>query len=126
MATTNPGNFTKVIEKFLDQVQQEVGENLEKGLDQAQDLLIDQLKDASPKGESGDHYADHWKPAEKGKGYRKIKNDKTVEWKNGHDKHLAGILEYSTKHSKPHIESTRRKSRRKILKILKDSITNGA
>ena len=121
MASTNLTDFTKAIDKFLDQCEKEVGENLESGLDEAQNYLLNQLQDASPR-KTGD-YAAHWKPSGKGKGYRVIKNDKLVEWKNGHDKHLAGILEYSTRHSKPHIESTKRKARPKILKILKESIT---
>ena len=124
MATTNLGDFTKSLEKILDEYKKDVTKSLEGGLDEAQDYLTEQLKAASPK-RTGD-YAAHWKPGSKGEGYRTVKNDKIVEWKNGHDKHLAGILEYSTNHSKPHIESTRRKARPKIIKILKESIKNGA
>lgn len=122
MATVNPGDFTKQIEKILDEYQKDVTENLEKGLDEAQDLLISELKNASPG--TGD-YASHWKAGDSGKGYRRVINDKTVPW-NGKQQSLAGILEYSTNHSSPHIESTRRKARPKIIKILKDSIKNGA
>lgn len=122
MATANLGDFTKQIEKILDDYQKDVSDNLEHGLDEAQDLLISELKTASPG--TGD-YKNHWKAGESGKGYRRVINDKTVPW-NGKQQSLAGILEYSTKHSKPHIESTRRKARPKIMKILKDSIKNGA
>lgn len=122
MATANLGNFTKQIEKILEEYQQDVTANLEKGLDEAQNLLISELKTASPG--TGD-YKSHWKAGDSGKGYRRVINDKTVPW-NGKQQSLAGILEYSTKHSSPHIESTRRKARPKIMKILKESIKNGA
>lgn len=122
MATTNLGDFTKQIEKILDEYQKDVTESLESGLDQAQNLLIEELKSASPG--SGD-YKGHWKAGTSGKGYRRVINDKTVSW-HGKQQSLAGILEYSTKHSKTHIEATRRKARPKIMKILKDSIKNGA
>lgn len=123
MATANLGDFTKSIEKILETYQKDVTESLESGLDDAQDYLTEELNSESPK-ETGD-YADHWKPGTSGKGYRRVINDKKVAW-NGKQTHLAGILEYSTKHSKPHIENTRRKARPKIMKILKDSIKNGA
>ena len=122
MATASLGNFTKQIEKILDEYQKDVTEDLEKGLDEAQDYLIGQLKAASPG--SGD-YKDHWKEGKSGKGYRRVINDKTVPW-NGKQQSLAGILEYSTNHGSPHIEATRRKARPKIMKILKESIKNGA
>jgi len=122
MATANLGNFTKQIEKILEEYQQDVTANLEKGLDEAQNLLISELKTASPG--TGD-YKSHWKAGDSGKGYRRVINDKTVPW-NGKQQSLAGILEYSTKHSKPHIETTKRKARPKIMQILKDSIKNGA
>lgn len=124
MATTSLSDFSKAIERVLDQYEKDVSEALEPGLDKSQNLLISQLKEASPKN-TGD-YASHWKKGSSGKGYRTVINDKTVRWKNGHDQHLAGILEYSTNHSSPHIESTRRKVRPKIMKILKESIKNGA
>ena len=57
MAATNLGDFTKAIDKFLDQCEKDVGENLESGLDEAQEYLIDKLKEASPK-QTGD-YAKH-------------------------------------------------------------------
>lgn len=120
MATSSLGNFTKQIEKILDEYKEDVSDNLEKGLDQAQKFLITELQEASPG--SGD-YKSHWKAGVSGKGYRRVINDKKVLWK-GKEQNLAGILEYSTKHSKPHIESTKRKARPKILKILKGSITN--
>ena len=122
MATTDLGNFTKQVEKLLDEYAKDMSKAVEDGLDQAQDYLIEVLKKASPG--TGD-YKSHWKAGQSGKGYRRVINDKTVPW-NGKQQSLAGILEYSTKHSSPHIESTRRKARPKIMKILKESIKNGA
>ena len=124
MATVSLSNFTKTVEKILDQYKEDVSAAVEPGLDEAEKYLIQELKSASPK-DTGD-YASHWQESSRSQGYRAIKNDKKVEWKNGHDQHLAGILEYSTNHAKPHIESTRRKARPKILKMLKESITKGA
>ena len=128
--STNLGDFTKQVDKFLEDCTKDVSENLEKGLDEAQEYLIDQLKAASPK-KTGD-YANHWKKGISGKGYRKVINDKRVKMSKktyryvAHDQHLAGILEYSTNHNHPHIEATKRASRRKILQILKDSVTKDA
>ena len=122
MATTSLSNFAKTIERMLEEYQADVTEALEDGLDKAQNYLINELKQASPG--NGD-YISHWKKGESGKGYRRVINDKTVPWK-GKQQSLAGILEYSTNHSSPHIESTRRKVRPKIMKILKESIKNGA
>lgn len=122
MATTDLGNFTKQIEKLLDEYQKDLSDALEGGLDKSQEYLIEELKKASPG--TGD-YKSHWKAGESGKGYRRVINDKTVPW-NGKQQSLAGILEYSTNHCSPHIESTRRKARPKIMKILKESIKNGA
>lgn len=133
MASTGLGNFTKQIEKILDEYQKDVSESLERGLDEAQIYLIGVLKRASPVGESNDHYAGHWKKGDDNhQGFRTVKNDKKVPMSRNtylnvaHDSHLAGILEYSTNHSVPHIEATRRKARPKIMKILKESIKNGA
>ena len=115
-------SITTEIEKILEEYQKDVTTEIETGLDAAQKVLIEELKKASPgKGD----YKDHWKAGESGKGYRRVINDKMVEWK-GKPNSLAGILEYSTKHSKPHIESTKRKTKPRILKILKESITKGA
>lgn len=118
MATTDLGNFAKSIEKILDDYTKDMSEAVESGLDQSQDYLIQELQAASP-SKTGD-YKSHWKPGTSGKGYRRVVNDKKVPW-NGKMQALAGILEYSTKHAKPHIEATRRKARPKIMKILKDS-----
>ena len=123
-STVSLTDFTKQVDKFLEDCTKDVSENLEEGLDEAQGYLIDQMRSASPK-ETGD-YAAHWHEGKSGKGYRRVVNDKKVEWKNGHDTHLAGILEYSTNHNHPHIEATKRASRRKILQILKDSVTKDA
>lgn len=122
MATTNVGNFAKSVEKILADYEKDVTESLEAGLDESQDLLVDALKEASP-AKTGD-YAAHWKPGKSVKGIRIIENDKTVLW-NGKQQPLAGILEYSTKHARPHIEKTRRETRPKIMKILKKAIKQG-
>ncbi len=119
---TDLGNFAKSIEKILDDYTEDMSKAVESGLDQAQDYLVEELRSASP-SQTGD-YKSHWKAGSAGKGYRRVKNDKLVPW-NGKMQPLAGILEYSTRHAKPHIESTRRKARPKIMKILKDSIKNG-
>ena len=115
-------SITTEIEKILEEYQKDVTTAVETGLDDAQNLLINELKTASPG--SGD-YKSHWKAGDSGKGYRRVINDKTVPW-NGKQQSLAGILEYSTKHSKPHIEKTKRQAKQKILKIIKESIQKGA
>lgn len=116
---TDLGNFITSIENILDKYADDKTEALEKGLDEAQNYMIQTLKDGSPSN-TGD-YRNHWKPGESGKGYRRVINDKTVAWK-GKQQSLAKILEYSTKHSKPHVEEIKRKDRPKIMRILKESI----
>ena len=123
MATVDLTNFTKQIDKILEDCAKDVTDSLEKGLDEAQGYLIEQMKSASPK-DTGD-YAAHWHAGTSGKGYRRVVNDKMVQW-NGKPTHLAGILEYSTNHSSKHIEATKRSSRKKILQLLEDSITKDA
>lgn len=113
------GNFAPAVEKILSDFETDMREQVESGLDEAQDYLIEQMKAASPKS-SGD-YAGNWKAGAKGEGFRTVKNDTTVMW-NGKSTPLAGILEYSTKHAVPHIQDTRRRSRGQIIKILKKAI----
>ena len=80
MATVSLSNFTKTVEKILDQYKEDVSAAVEPGLDEAEKYLIQELKSASPK-DTGD-YASHWQESSRGKGYRAIKNDKKVEWKS--------------------------------------------
>lgn len=122
MATVSTANFTRTIEKILEEYKEDVSQAVEAGLDEAQNYLIDQMRAASPG--TGD-YKSHWQKGQSDKGYRRVINDKMVEWK-GKQTHLAGILEYSTKHAKPHIERTKRAARKTILQMLKESIIKGA
>ena len=92
------------IEDILDDYSDDIYFLTEEGLNEAEKVLIENLKAASPK-DSGD-FAKSWKG--KGKKYkfrRYVGNTKMVEGKKGKIP-LSNILEYSTVHGKPFIKKT--------------------
>ena len=92
------------IEDILDDYSDDIYFLTEEGLNEAEKVLIDNLKAASPK-DTGD-FAKAWKG--KGKKYklrRYVGNTKMVEGKKGKIP-LSNILEYSTVHGKPFIKKT--------------------
>lgn len=92
------------VEELLDDYSDEIYFATEEGLNDAEKVLIENLKAASPK-DSGD-FAKSWKG--KGKKYklrRYVGNTKMVDGKKGHIP-LSNILEYSTIHGKPFIRRT--------------------
>jgi hypothetical protein len=96
------------IEEILDKYSDKIFFVTEEGLEDAEKVLINNLKAASPK-DSGE-FAKSWKG--KGKKYklrRYVGNTKMVEGKKGFIP-LSNILEYSTVRGKPFIKSTYEKS----------------
>ena len=92
------------IEDILDDYSDDIYFLTEEGLNEAEKVLIDNLKAASPK-DTGD-FAKAWKG--KGKKYklrRYVGNTKMVQGKKGPIP-LSNILEYSTVHGKPFIKKT--------------------
>ena len=92
------------IEDILDDYSDDIYFLTEEGLNEAEKVLIDNLKAASPK-DTGD-FAKAWKG--KGKKYklrRYVGNTKMVQGKKGPIP-LSNILEYSTTHGKPFIKKT--------------------
>lgn len=92
------------IEDILDDYSDDIYFLTEEGLNEAEKVLIDNLKAASPK-DSGE-FAKAWKG--KGKKYklrRYVGNTKMVQGKKGPIP-LSNILEYSTTHGKPFIRRT--------------------
>lgn len=92
------------IEDILDDYSDDIYFLTEEGLNEAEKVLIDNLKAASPK-DTGD-FAKAWKG--KGKKYklrRYVGNTKMVQGKKGPIP-LSNILEYSTIHGKPFIRRT--------------------
>lgn len=92
------------IEDILDDYSDDIYFLTEEGLNEAEKVLIDNLKAASPRA-SGD-FAKAWKG--KGKKYklrRYVGNTKMVQGKKGPIP-LSNILEYSTIHGKPFIRRT--------------------
>lgn len=92
------------IEDILDNYSDDIYFLTEEGLNEAEKVLIDNLKTASPK-DSGE-FAKAWKG--KGKKYklrRYVGNTKMVQGKKGPIP-LSNILEYSTIHGKPFIRRT--------------------
>lgn len=92
------------IEDILDDYSDDIYFLTEEGLNEAEKVLIDNLKAASPK-DSGE-FAKAWKG--KGKKYklrRYVGNTKMVQGKKGPIP-LSNILEYSTVHGKPFIKKT--------------------
>lgn len=92
------------IEDLLDDYSDEIYFLTDEGLNEAENVLIENLKEASPK-DSG-KFAKSWKG--KGKKYklrRYVGNTKMVEGKKGPIP-LSNILEYSTIRGKPFIKKT--------------------
>lgn len=92
------------IEDLLDDYSDDIYFLTEEGLNEAENVLIENLKNASPK-DTGE-FAKSWKG--KGKKYklrRYVGNTKMVEGKKGPIP-LSNILEYSTTHGKPFIKKT--------------------
>lgn len=97
------------IEEILEEYGDGVYFATEEGLDEAEKILIKNLKEASPEGKTGD-FAKSWKG--KGKKYklrRYVGNTKMVDGKKGPIP-LSNILEYSTVRGKPFIKKTYEKS----------------
>ena len=100
------------IEELLDNYSDEIYFATEEGLEDAEKILINNLKAASPIGEgpNGGEFAKSWKS--KGKKYklrRYVGNTKMVDGKKGPIP-LSNILEYSTVRGKPFIKKTYEKS----------------
>ena len=96
------------IEEILDKYSDKIFFVTEEGLEDAEKVLINNLKAASPK-DTGE-FAKSWKG--KGKKYklrRYVGNTKMVDGKKGSIP-LSNILEYSTVRGKPFIKSTYEKS----------------
>jgi hypothetical protein len=96
------------IEELLDDYSDEIYFATNEGLDEAEKVLIKNLKAASPKNTG--EFAKSWKG--KGKKYklrRYVGNTKMVDGKKGPIP-LSNILEYSTVRGKPFIKSTYEKS----------------
>ena len=100
------------IEELLDDYSDEIFFATDEGLNDAEKVLINNLKAASPigKGPDGGEFAKSWKG--KGKKYklrRYVGNTKMVDGKKGKIP-LSNILEYSTVRGKPFIKDTYEKS----------------
>lgn len=96
------------IEELLDDYSDEIYFATNEGLDEAEKVLIKNLKAASPKNTG--EFAKSWKG--KGKKYklrRYVGNTKMVDGKKGSIP-LSNILEYSTVRGKPFIKDTYEKS----------------
>ncbi len=96
MSSVNIGNLQSAIEDALREYGDVVYEATEEGLAAAQNVLIKELKSASPKGETG-KFAKSWKGKKKYKLKRYVGNTKVVKGKKSDTIPLSNILEYSTK-----------------------------
>lgn len=108
MKKINIDDLEIAIEDILDDYSDDIYFLTEEGLNEAEKVLIENLKEASPK-DSGE-FAKSWKG--KGKKYklrRYVGNTKMVEGKKGPIP-LSNILEYSTVRGKPFIKDTYEKS----------------
>ena len=97
------------IEELLDNYSDDIYFATNEGLDEAEKVLIKNLRNASPIGKTGD-FSKSWKG--KGKKYklrRYVGNTKMVEGKKGSIP-LSNILEYSKIRGKPFIKDTYEKS----------------
>lgn len=76
--------------------------NITKGLSSAADILIDELKQSSPRGQG--NYAESWQKIEY-KNAVYVGNKKTVKGKNGEKIPLINILEFSDVRANKHVDA---------------------
>lgn len=99
-------NFDIVVDEILNETGLQVVNLTDKAVDKAAELVKGRLESASPSGAgNGGHLASKWK-IKKGSHRRIITNTKKVKGKGGSSVPLINILEYSTKHGHPFIDST--------------------
>lgn len=99
-------NFDIIVDEILNEAGMQVVKLTDKAVDEAADLVKEKLESASPSGAgSGGHLASKWK-IKKGAHKRIITNTKKVRGKGGTSVPLVNILEYSTKHGHPFVDST--------------------
>ena len=95
-------NFDIIVDEILNEAGMQVAKLTDKAVDEAADLVKAKLENASP---SGGHLASKWK-IKNGAHKRIITNTKKVKGKGGTSVPLVNILEYSTKHGHPFVDST--------------------
>jgi hypothetical protein len=105
------------IKKILGDYGDTVFELSEDGLDEAEEILINELEQNSPTGVTN-KYKKGWK-SKKYKGRRFVGNTTTVKGKKG-DIPLSNILEFSTTKGNPHIQ----KSFENVANKMANAITN--
>jgi len=107
MAKITLDNLDKELKKLLAEYGNTVFEAVnDKGLAAAEKVLVDELKAASPEGETRE-LKKGWKGS--GKKYKMVRfvgNTKTVDDGSGEQIPLTNILEYSTTHGNPFIKQT--------------------
>ena len=117
-------NLEVEISKIMEEYGDVIFKTTNKAMAAGEKVLIKNLKDASPKGETG-QFAKSWKG--KGAKYklkRYVGNTKMVKSK-GKEIPLANILEYSTTRGKPFIVKTYESSVAEIARAIVDEIKKG-
>ena len=115
-------NFDIIVDEILNEAGMQVVKLTDKAVDEAADLVKEKLESASPSGAgSGGHLASKWK-IKKGTHKRIITNTKKVRGKGGTSVPLVNILEYSTKHGHPFVDSTIADCANDVRRIFEENI----
>ena len=115
-------NFDIIVDEILNEAGMQVAKLTDKAVDEAADLVKGKLESASPSGAgSGGHLASKWK-IKKGTHKRIITNTKKVRGKGGTTVPLVNILEYSTKHGHPFVDSTISDCANDVRRIFEENI----
>lgn len=115
-------NFDIIVDEILNEAGMQVAKLTDKAVDEAADLVKGKLESASPSGAgSGGHLASKWK-IKKGAHKRIITNTKKVRGKGGTSVPLVNILEYSTKHGHPFVDSTISDCANDVRRIFEENI----
>lgn len=115
-------NFDIIVDEILNEAGMQVAKLTDKAVDEAADLVKGKLESASPSGAgSGGHLASKWK-INKGTHKRIITNTKKVRGKGGTTVPLVNILEYSTKHGHPFVDSTISDCANDVRRIFEENI----
>lgn len=114
--------FGIALGNVLKEIGEELSEAVEEGLDDAEQLLIEELRAKSPKA-SG-NYAQNWQSKYPKGRYRRVRyvhNPTMVEW-DGKEVPLVNILEHSAKHRKPHARKIFNSAKERMTQAILDAV----
>lgn len=116
-------DLEKQMQQILKEYNAELRVDIEKALTQSSTLMVEAMKQASPVGESSQHFKDQWGLKTKYSGVRYIGNSKSIPSKNGNIP-LINLLEYGP-HAKPFIATTFKANKERVFQKFIETLKEG-